>query len=287
MGHFARSRQLATASWAVLRQDKELMVLPFLAAIASLVIGASFLVPVFLTSKAPDVAGETTLEPGPLQYVLLFVMYVFLAYAAIFFKTALLCGADERMKGGNPTLSSAIAGAASRAGRILPWAVVSATVSVLLRAVSERSGALGRIVVGFVGMAWAVVTFLVLPVLVFEEVGVGEAVKRSTAMLRRTWGENLIVNTGIGILTMLLMIPAVVLVVAGAATGTTVGLVTTVVIAALWVAVVACWGNAMSSVFQVALYRYATEGVAPASFAVADLPHAFTPRDARPRTFGF
>ena len=264
MGRFERSKQLARASWGLLRQDKELMLLPLISGLASLVIGASFLVPVFLTARTTNVEGSTTLSMGPLQYVVLFTMYLVLAYIAIYFKTALLCGADERMRGGNPTLGSALSAAGERAGRILPWAVLSATVSVILRSISERSGLLGRIVVGIVGMAWAVVTFLVLPILVFEGVGVGEAVKRSTALLKRTWGENLIVNGGIGLVAMLLSLPALALVGLGALTGTTLGLVTTIVIAGVWMVAVTCWSNAMSGVFQLALYRYAVDGTAPA-----------------------
>jgi hypothetical protein len=285
MGRWARSKQLAQASWAVLRQDKELMVLPLLSGLASLIIAGTFLVPIALSARATDAAGETTLEAGPLQYVLLFVMYVVLAYVAIFFKTALLCGADERLRGGDPTLSTALAGAWGKAGRIVPWAILSATVSVVLRAIEERSGLLGRIVVGIVGMAWTVVTFLVLPILVFEEVGVGEAVKRSTALLRRTWGENLIVNGGIGLISFVLLIPAVLLVVAGVATGTVVGLVTTIAIAVVWAVAVSCWASALTGVFQLALYRYATQGSAPGPFATVDLGHAFTRKGGR-RSFG-
>ena len=284
MGRFARSRELAAASWGVLRKDKELMVLPLISGFASLVIGVSFLVPIFVTGSVTGLDGGTSVQLGPFQYVLLFAMYVALAYVAVFFKVALLCGADELLRGGNPTVGSAISDATSHAGRILPWAVVSATVSVILRAISERSGLLGRLVVGLVGMAWGVVTFLVLPILVFEKVGVGQAIKRSTAMLRHTWGENLIVNAGIGLLAMVLILPAGVLVALGAATGTTLGLVTTIVIGGLWLIGVTCWANAMSSVFQLALYRYATDGVAPPAFARADLPNAFT---AQPRRGGF
>jgi hypothetical protein len=285
MGRWARSKQLAQASWAVLRQDKELIVLPLLSGLASLLIAVTFLVPIGLSARGTDATGGTSFEPGPLQYVLLFVMYVVLAYVAIFFKTALLCGADERLRGGDPTLGTALAGAASKAGRILPWAIVSATVSMVLRAVEQRSGLLGRIVIGIVGMAWTVVTFLVLPILVFEDVSVGEAVKRSTALLRNTWGENLIVNGGIGLFTLVLMLPALLLVGAGALTGTALGLGTTIVIAVVWAIAVSCWANALSSVFQLALYRYATQGAAPGPFAGVDLGSTFTRKGSR-RGFG-
>ena len=294
MGRWARSKQLATSSWAVLRQDKELMVLPLISGVASLMIAATFLVPIFMTSQTTDIEGNATSSFGPLQYVLFFAMYVVLAYITVFFRTALLCGADERMKGGNPTLSSALGGAGRHAGKILPWAIVSATVSVILRSLEQRSGLLGRIVIGFVGMAWTVVTFLVLPILVFEGLGVGDAVKRSTQLLKATWGENLIVNGGISLFGFLLMIPAVLLVVLGLATdggsnggGLPLGFIVTGSIAVVWIIAVSCWTNAMSSVFQLALYRYAVDGEAPAAFASVELGSAFQQKGKAARRMGF
>lgn len=49
----------------------------------------------------------------------------------------------------------------------------------ILRSLEERAGFLGRIVIGLIGMAWSLITFLVLPILVLEGVGVGTAIKRS------------------------------------------------------------------------------------------------------------
>ena len=115
------------------------MVLPLISAIASIAIAATLLVAIFLSSNTTDAAGDTSLQMGPVGYVLLFVMHIALAYITIFFKTALLCGADERMQGGEPSLGSALSGAMSRAGKILPWAIVTATVSVVLRSL-EATG---------------------------------------------------------------------------------------------------------------------------------------------------
>ena len=84
-----------------------------------------------------------------------------------------------RLTGGDPTIGSALRGAASRAGKILPWVIVSATVSLILRAIEERAGAIGQIVAGIAGMAWSVVTFLVLPIIVIEGYSVGDAIKGS------------------------------------------------------------------------------------------------------------
>lgn len=286
MGRWQRSKQLASASWGVLRQDKELMVLPLISGIASVAVAATFLVPIFMSSQHTDASGTTATSFGPLQFVGLFGMYVVLAYVTIFFRTAVLCGADERMRGGSPSLSSALAGAGSHAGKILPWAIVSATVTVILRSIEERSGLLGRLVIGIVGMAWTVVTFLVLPILVFEDVGVGDAVKRSANLLKSTWGENLIVNGGIGFFGFLLMLPAFLLIGIGAALGDLPSVAATVGVATIWIIAVVCWTTAMSSVFQLALYRFATDGQAPVAFATADLGGAFRQKSAARRALG-
>ncbi|HEY4377321.1 MAG TPA: DUF6159 family protein [Acidimicrobiales bacterium] len=282
MGRWQRSKQLASASWQVLKMDKELMVLPLISGIAALLIGASFLVPIFLTARSTDpVTGGTTAQFGPVQYLLFGAMYLALAYVTIFFRTALLCAADERLQGGNPNLGSALSAAGKRAGKILPWAVVSATVSVILRSLENRAGLLGRIVISIVGMAWAVVTFLVLPIIAFEGVGVGAAVKRSTELLKHTWGENLIVNGGIGLISLLLMLPAFLVGGLGIATGTAPGAIVGITVGVLWLIVVMCWSNAMSGIFQAALYRYAVNGSAPGPFATVDLGGAFRQRGNR------
>ncbi len=69
----------------------------------------------------------------------------------------------------------------------------------VLRAISERSGLLGRLVVGLVGLAWNLATFLVVPVLVVEDVGPIEAIRQSAAYLKRTWGEQIVGNLGMGL----------------------------------------------------------------------------------------
>ena len=275
MGRWERSKQLASASWGVVARDKELMILPLLSGLASMAIASTFLIPVFITGRHTDLYGETTFSPGVGQWILLAVMYVALAYCAIFYKTAPIGAAAERLRGGDPTLTSALAGAGRNAGRILPWAIVSTTVSMILRSLEDRAGIIGRIAIGLVGVAWAAVTFLVLPILVFEQVGVGEAIKRSGAMLRRTWGENLLVNFGIGLLAFALSVPAFLGIAAGAATGTALGLGTMVALAVLWLIGVSCWAAATTGVFQVALYRYAVDGVAPAGFDRIDFAGAF------------
>ncbi len=278
MGRIRRSWELTKASWDVLRADKELLVLPVISFLATAIAAVSFFVPVFLLGSTDTVDGSTGFEPGLVGYVIAFVGYVVLAYITIFFNAALVSAADERMRGGDPTLGSALRGAASRALVILPWAVLSATVSIILRAIEERAGFLGKLVVGLVGLAWSLVTFLVLPVLVIEGVGVGEAVKRSATMFKRTWGEQVVATAGIGIVSFLAVLAGLPFVLLAVVSGVTTLVVAAVVVFVTWVLLVAVVSSALSVVYQTALYRYAVEGTAPPAFGGGVLAHAFAPK---------
>lgn len=273
MSKIKNTFSLAGSSWSVLKADKALLVLPLLSGIASIIVALSFLFPLFLT-------GGTTEDPTPLTYVVLFAMYIALAFVTIFFNTALVSGAYQRLRGGDPTLASALGGAAAKLGSILPWAIASATVSVLLQLIQERGGAAGRGVAGAAGLAWSMVTFLVVPVFVIEDIGVVAAVKRSGALFKQTWGENVTARVGFGLVGFLLALPALLFVVAGFALGN-IGAGIGISLAVVWVIAVTMVMAALSSIFQTALYLHATEQSQPGGyFEPAQFQQAFTPKAA-------
>jgi Family of unknown function (DUF6159) len=273
VGTLQRSIELAKASWAVLRQDKELAVLPVLSFLAWLVVAATFVLPIVVV--AGD-ASDKSWTSNPVTWVLGFLGYLSVTYVMILFNAAIVCGADERLRGGDPTLGSALRGAWDRAGVLLPWALLSATVSLILRAIEERAGIVGRIVVGLIGIAWSLVTFLVLPILVVERIGVGAAVKRSAELFKHTWGENVVTNGGICLLGFLAMLAGAVVVVPLVAIG---GPVTYlgIGIGVVWIAAVTCITTTLSGIVSIALYRYAVNGDVP-GFGTDQLRGAFRPR---------
>lgn len=197
----------------------------------------------------------------------------------IFFNTALAAVATARLRGDEADVSYGLAVARSRFGTILGYAVIAATVGVILRSLQERLGLIGRIVVGLIGMAWTVATFLVVPVLANEEVGPIEAVKRSGAMLRRTWGENLIGNAGIGlafgVITTLAIIVSVLLVMGAAMSQSLPLMVGTVALMVIGLALLFMVQSSLQGVYAVALYRYVDEGEAGAGFDQQMLQQAF------------
>lgn len=266
MGRFQSSISLFKASWAVIRQDKELLALPVISGIASLLTMASFALPVYASVNFDAVAadGSSTIQASPITYVLAAIAYLVLAFVAIFFNSALVHAANERMSGGDPTLGSALTGAASRINRIGPWAIVSATVSFIIRQIQERGGLLGSILGFLGGMAWAAVTFLVLPILVIEDIGVVDAIKRSAGLLRSAWGEGLAGHLGLGLIGFLAALPFIIIGGLGVAAGTMVVTAPALVIAAIGLLAVVIVMSALSVVYQTALYRFATAQPVPA-----------------------
>lgn len=286
MGRIRRTLELAKSSWRVLQQDRELLWLPVLSFFSWLAVAFVVLGPVFFSARSENALGETEFQLGPIEWVLVIVGYVALAYVTIFFRAAILHAADERLRGGDPHVGSALRGAAAKAGKLLPWAILTVTVSMILRAVEERAGFIGRIVVGLIGLAWTLVTFLTLPILMLEDVGTFAAVKRSAELFKRTWGENVAAQIGLGLIGVIAVIPGIVIGGLLIATGLTPIVVLAVIGMVAWVALVVVVMSALTAIYQMALYHFAVDGAAPPAFADSDLGHAFEPRRGRSGGFG-
>jgi hypothetical protein len=201
------------------------------------------------------------------------------SYTVIFFfNTALVGAAMIRLEGGDPTLRDGFRIAFSHLPQIIVYAVIAATVGMILRWISERAGFLGQIVAGIIGFAWNVATFLVVPVLVVEKVGPIAAIKRCGSLLRQTWGEQIVGNFGLGIVFGLLIFGVLILggVLAFLAYQVSGYLALAVVLVMLiLVGIVALVGSALSGIFTASLYRYATKGEGGQMFKTETLAGAF------------
>lgn len=274
---FSRSWEIIKASGQVLRQDRELLLFPFFSGLASLFLIASFIVPL-AASGALESVSESAPDAGFL--FALFVFYLIQYFIIFFFNTALVGAALIRLEGGDPTVADGLKIAIERVWRILGYAGIAATVGLILRAIEERAGFLGRWIVGLLGMAFTVATFLTVPILVTRDVGPVEAVKESAALLKRTWGENIIGNAGIGVvffvayfsigLASIVLIPA--------AAPSVVGVVSVCALLIAVTVVLALIQSALTGIYSAALYRYATQGEAGGPFDGDMLGQAFHPK---------
>ena len=269
----SRSWELVKASAAVLRADKELVVFPIVSATLSIFVFLTFLVPMLLAGVFDStVTGRSGFSV--VGYLVGFLFYV-VQYTVIFFcNTALVGAALIRLRGGDPTVADGFRIAWSRFRAILGYALIAATVGMILRAIAERVGFIGKLVVAAIGFTWNVATYLVVPVLVVENVGPVDAIKRSASYLRKTWGEQIIGNFGLGtafgLLTLGTVLSGILLFIGAAMTGSVALMVTVGVLLIAALIAIALISSALSGVYAAAVYRYAAEGET-GTFFTADM----------------
>jgi hypothetical protein len=98
-----------------------------------------------------------------------------------------------------------------KATRVLPkllaWAVVSAIFGVIISALRRKRGLGARMVSDIATLSWAIATYFVIPVLLYEDKGVVESIYRSASIVKRTWRESLAGNFGVGLFFFILAFP--------------------------------------------------------------------------------
>jgi len=272
-----RSWSLVKASAAVLRENKSLMVLPVLSSVCSLIVAATFLIPAFASGALDRLDSGRHMTPG--QAAVLFLFYVTQYFVIIFFNSALIGAALMHLRGERATLGDGLRLAASKLPSILGYAVISATVGMVLRAIEERAGIVGRIVTGLLGAAWTLATFMVVPILVSQDVGPFDAVQRSVQLLKRTWGENLLGNAGIGmafsLVFLVVIFVAFALLLLASSTSSRVAIGAVIALGVAAILLLSIVQAALHGIYAAAVYRFAEEGDAGAGFERTLLAESF------------
>jgi hypothetical protein len=206
--------------------------------------------------------GSTTHTSRLMFYGLTYVFYVISYTVMMFFNSALISVALRRLDGESAGVREGLAAAWGNFPAIVGYALIAATVGTILRAIEERVGFIGRIVVAIIGAGWTLATAMTLPVLVEENLGPVEAISRSLDLLKDNWGENLIGNSGISLGVAVIAIPLVViatLVMAGAmSTGALGSIIAGAALFAITLILIGLVSTTLHSIYTAALYRFAT-----------------------------
>ena len=251
---------LTKDSVGVIREHPKLLVFPLLAAVASIF----FLVLLFLPLVLADVIG------GGLEYVVLFVLYFLTTFFSTYFAAALVYAANETFHGREPEIRASMRAINGRLGPIAVWAAISATVSVLLRMLEDADNPTASILRSLFALGWSIMTFFVVPVLVFEDVSATEMFERSGETFRDTWGETLGAGFGItaivAVLGLALVVVALVVSAPLVAAFQGAGIALAVVLVALALVFTYLVSQTVWGIAKTALYVYAAEGITPAQF---------------------
>ncbi|NGM69506.1 hypothetical protein G6M89_10900 [Natronolimnobius sp. AArcel1] len=263
IGFFGRLKTgwtLTKDSINVIRHHPRLLILPALAGASSLLFFVLFFGPLLIA----DAFGSG------LEYVVLFVLYLLTTFVSTYCSAALVYGTNEAFHGREPSVRDCLSAVSDRTGPILVWSVIAATVSVILKSLEGSDNPVASLLGALFAVGWSIMTFFIVPVIVFEDVAVTSMFTRSGSTFKETWGETLGAGFGITLITTLIGFVfvggALAISLAVASVVPAPGVVLGVVLVGGALALTYVLGQTIWGVAKTALYVYAVEGTAPSEF---------------------
>lgn len=263
-----RTQAIMSAAWHILKEDLSLFLLPVASSLCLLLLVGSYLVPTIIGWVTDERFNTGIVYIEPRSQAGLFLFYLVTYATVVFFNAALAACVLGKLEGREITIVHGLKEALTCVPQIVGWAVLSATVGLVIKTIERRSGFLGNLIVQTLGVAWSVATFLVVPVLVAEKKGPFEAVQASVQLVKRTWGEDVLAGLGFGALYFILSIPGWFVFVVGAGMITSQLPIAIIVmsLAILYFPFLGLILSTMSTIFDVVLYRYAKLGTITPGF---------------------
>jgi len=260
--------ELTKKSWAVLRENRQLIRFP--------IYGAAATIPLAIITLGPGLylIEDGQIAPGaPLAVLGLYI----LAFVGIFFSVGLAATADKLFRGEEASVGDGLAVARARIGKVAGWAFFSTVVGVIISLIEDQGGIFGSIVGRILDIGWALVTFLAVPVIALEGTGPLETLKRSGTLFKSRWGQQVTGNIAIGGAVFVFgVLPAAALIGLGILLWGTSGFggALLVIVGVIVLAVAILIQKALSGIFGVALYHYAAEGAVLGGFSQEELESA-------------
>jgi hypothetical protein len=278
-----RSWELGKASWSIMTSNPQLLLFPLIATVALLITSAAIggIGWGIIYAMGLDLSTEysTNNIPGIIVVVLIAMVG---SIVTIYFNTALTGAVLRQIEGQSATLSDGLAVANSRKRAIVGWALIMTTVGLLLAVIRDKGGVAGRVVAWIGDIAWTLATFFVVPILATHNIGPIDALKESGRLFKRTWGEQVVGNAGIGLFAFIIGLPLVFVafIVAGIgfATGSLPVIVVTLIIAGLLIGLTVAIGSTLSGIYRTVLYRWATTGETVPGYPQEAVRGAFAPK---------
>lgn len=258
-------------SWNLLKQDKEIMWFPVLSGVVTIIRVVIFSAAMFFIVLAGDlvnIGNMGSLANENIGYVMMFAFYLLTFFIVDFFTVGIYTIANGRFNGNDLSFQDGIRGAMENVGKIFVWSLISATVGLILHIMSERSKLLGKIVAMVLGAVWGILTYFSLPVLVIGKTSIIDSFKQSAAMIRKTWGEVIIINFGVGTFFSLLFLVGVLLSLGMIVLVPTLSVLIGVgILLVLYSIALTIISQSLGAIFKLALYEYAATGRIPEGFS--------------------
>ena len=265
---------LTRDSLLVMRHNPKLFLFPLVGGVAGLAFLALFLGVTF---------GMMAITPEGGVLVGLFLVYLALTFVSSFFTAGLVHQTREVLAGNEPSLQAGLAAAWEVKGKLLVWALIAATVGIIINAIENSDSRIARLFGTIFGFAWTVMTFFIIPSIVFEKASTTGMFKQSAGTFKQTWGETPISLIGINIVSMLVALPFVL---PGIYLFTLGVPLAGIAVALVGIVLSYLVGQTLQGVVKTTLYLYATEGKRPEEFDDVDFDRLADEQGGRSRHAG-
>ena len=268
-GNISNTIHLMKSCVNVLKKDKELVFFPIMAAIFVIVLlGIIYSTGGITFSDNPEEQGSII----PLAILIFGANFII-----VFFNSALISAALERLRGGDPNISSGLSHAFKHVHHIFLWSIIVTIMALIFAAIrssGRNRGMMGQIMTelfaSFLQAGWAMMTFFVVPIIVSENLGPISAIKRSSGLFKQTWGNQVAANFGFGIFQILALLASGAIGWIFGFASPTFGMIIGVLCASISVSII----YTLEGIYKAALYEFAM-GEKPLEFEQQDLRTAY------------
>ncbi|MBK6763947.1 MAG: hypothetical protein IPG68_12070 [Micrococcales bacterium] len=257
-----------------------------LAIIAVLVIGGAGVAALGWRGVEETAAsGEVSTSTAIVGIVILIIAaYVATLITQVFMGGLVKC-ADEELQGRDSSFGAGLGAAMGRFPALMGWAGIQTAVGWLLSAVRGNGSdnnvivtVLRLVLASLLAVAWSVITFFVLPLIILRGKGPVAAIKQSVSVIRATWGMQIAGGVRIGgLIGLIAVLPGILFAVVGGfvamagtpAVGVPLSALGVIVVIAAQVVI-----SAMRAIFSVAMLHYVEEQQGFGPFEAAALQSA-------------
>lgn len=257
------NRQFIKASFMALRQKKKLIIFPIISSASVIFVFLLFFFPnIFLGKISFSILEENIFNSNTRTsfYLLLFLFYLISYFIIIFFNAGLMFCARSLLNGEKTSIGEGLSGATKKFANIFTWALISATIGIVLRIIDDKASVFVRILSIPFMIAWNLLTFFVVPVIIFEKINILQAIKESGYIFRKTWKENFVAGFSFSLYFLVFAVFGLIPFAIALYFDNTVFVGASLVFLAIYLTILATILSSLNGILVVALYDYAKNG---------------------------
>jgi hypothetical protein len=259
--------QLLPTCWSVLAGEPALLLVPLVVLIVSVAMLLGY-------AEVLGGLGNVVTDDKYATGVRLFPILALCSAVASIGQAVVVSAATDRLQGKPSSLSAAWVTTLGQLPRLVWFGVVLAGERTLTSMLRGKRWSPTTVAADLIDRAWDFATFLVIPVILFEDLPVFAAVKRSGKLVASRWGTQLTARSVMSVALFVASLPLIVIAVLVCTVSPVLG-VSLLILVVLGIMVVSA---ALTGVLSAAMYRFAVTGLVVPGFRDTDMWAAFSRR---------